>query len=171
MITVFETARLQVFEASMDMPAWECSELLLSIPPLLTPTVVENLPRHFSGIDSKTTAQAWLERMLRESCLFLVKSKSDGLIGFLFASSEKGRDAHIGYLLSEDTWGKGFGTELLQGFIEYVSQSTTWDKLIGGVSQDNAASAHLLKKLGFVEQPGRNGNVVFYEYTVPRQLS
>ncbi|WP_419535813.1 GNAT family N-acetyltransferase [Endozoicomonas sp.] len=171
MIPVFETVRLQIYEASMDMLASERSELLLSIPPLLTSAVVANLPPYFSGIDSKATAHAWLERMLRDSRLFLVKSKSDVLIGFLFASSEKGHDAHIGYLLSEDTWGKGFGTELLQGFIEYVPQSTTWDKLIGGVSQDNAASAHLLKKLGFVEQPGRSGNVVFYEYTVPRQLS
>ena len=168
MIPVFETARLQVFETSMDLPVSERNELLLSIPLLLTPAVVANLSPHFSGIDSKTTAQAWLKRMLRESRLFLVKSKSDVLTGFLFASSEKERDAHIGYLLSEDTWGKGFGTELLQGFIEYVSQSTTWDKLIGGVSQDNAASAHLLKKLGFVEQPGRNGSVVYFEYEIPR---
>ncbi|MEZ8826099.1 GNAT family N-acetyltransferase [Vibrio amylolyticus] len=167
----FESSRLKMFEISGDISLPERAALFERIPEILTPPVVENLPPYFHGIDSREDAQVWLERMLSESRLFLVKSAEGTLIGFLFAFVENGRDAHIGYLLAEEYWGKGLASELLKVFIEAVSKTESWAKLIGGVDQTNVASANLLKKLGFVKQLGGNSSVAFYEFTIPQPQS
>ena len=177
----FESSRLKVFEVPGDIGLSAREVLLNRIPEILTPSVVEHLPGYFHGIDSQAKAKVWLERMLSESQLFLVNSAEnksvegkfieDSLIGFLFAVVENGQDAHIGYLLSEEYWGKGLASELLQGFIKSALKEEQWVKLIGGVDPANIGSANLLKKQGFVKQSGGDSSVVFYEYTIPQPQS
>jgi len=164
----FETQRLKVVEVLSDLTLVERNELLEQVPNILTPLVVENLPPYFHGITSRESAQAWLERMLQESRLFQVRSEKGELIGFLFVFVENETDAHIGYLLSEQYWGKGLASELLQSFIEEVAIKESWLKLIGGVEKSNLASANLLRKLGFVERADSESGVVFYEYKIER---
>lgn len=168
----FETARLNAFEIAGDMTSSELSSLLNRVPEILTPSVVESLPPYFHGIKSKADAEAWFERMISESRLLLVKLiGEDYVIGFVFTFVEKGRDAHIGYLLGEQYWGKGLASELLQGFIEQAGKTESWLKLIGGVNRSNQASAKLLQKLGFVKQLGSDREVVFYEYALSQPPS
>lgn len=167
----FETKRLRVTEVSGDLSLTERSVLSEQIPKILTPLVVENLPPYFHSITSCELARALLDRMLLESRLLQVKSEAQELIGFLFAYVENESDAHIGYLLSEEYWGKGLASELLTNFIEEIAKTESWSKLVGGVETPNFASANLLKKLGFVEQPVNESGVSFYEYTIPRPQS
>ncbi|MCG9730878.1 GNAT family N-acetyltransferase [Shewanella sp. Isolate13] len=164
----FATQRLRVVEVSGELALTERSVLIQQIPNILTPLVVENLPPYFHGINSCELAGAWFDRMLLESRLLQVKSETDELIGFLFAYVENESDAHIGYILTEEYWGKGLASELLQSFIEEVAKIESWSKLVGGVETSNVASVNLLKKLGFVEQPVNESGVAFYEYTIPR---
>ncbi|MCP4297996.1 MAG: GNAT family N-acetyltransferase, partial [Proteobacteria bacterium] len=143
----------------------DLSKLLDRIIVLLTPAVVENLPPYFQNINSLSEAREWYERMLIESHLFILKDKGDNsIIGFLFAYIENDCDAHIGYLLGEKYWRQGLATELLKGFINYAGKIEDWVKLIGGVDKSNVVSSKLLIKLGFVEQPVEDGQVIFYEY-------
>mgnify|MGYP000256463622 CR=1 FL=1 len=167
----FETERLRVVEVSGELSLTERSVLLEQIPDILTPLVVENLPPYFHGITSCELAGTWLDRMLSDSRLLQVKSQTHELIGFLFAYVENESNVHIGYLLSEEYWGQGLASELLRSFIEEVSKIEPWSKLIGGVETSNAASANLLKKLGFVGRPANESDVVFYEYMIPRPQS
>lgn len=132
--------------------------------------VVDNLPAYFHDIKSPADAEIWLQRMLSESRLFLVKSDADqSLIGFLFAYTENNNEAHIGYLLSQENWGKGLASELVGGFIEFASNEKYWRRLIAGVDRSNFASLHLLDKLGFVEGASSDQQVVFYEYLLLAQ--
>ena len=167
----FESQRLTVVEVAGGLDLSKHSFLLERIPQILTPAVVENLPPYFHEIGSSEQARIWLERMLSESRLLQVETEEHDLIGFLFAYVENDESAHIGYLLAEEYWGRGLASELLQGFINEVEKSESWLKLIGGVDQSNIASAKLLKKLGFIEQPANESGVVFYEYTIPRPQS
>ncbi|MDC5852393.1 GNAT family N-acetyltransferase [Vibrio europaeus] len=162
----FESQRLAVVEITGELDLSKHSYLLERIPQILTPVVVENLPPYFHGIGSYEQARIWLERMLLESRLLQVEAEEHELIGFLFAYVENDEYAHIGYLLAEEYWGQGLASELLQGFIHEVEKSESWLKLVGGVDQSNVASAKLLKKLGFIEQPGNESGVAFYEYTI-----
>ncbi|OEE98910.1 GNAT family N-acetyltransferase [Vibrio crassostreae 9ZC13] len=164
----FETQRLKVEEVAGELTVPERSALLERVPGILIPSVVENLPPYFHGIVSGELAEIWLDRMLSESRLLQVKSNDNQLIGFLFAYVEDESDAHIGYLLAEEFWGKGFASELLQSFITEVAKTESWSTLIGGVDRSNIASANLLKKLGFVEQASDESAVVFYEYKLSR---
>ncbi|MDF9390821.1 N-acetyltransferase [Vibrio sp. 1151_11] len=167
----FETQRLRVTEVSGDLSLTERSALVEQIPNILTPLVVENLPPYFHGITSVELARVWLDRMSSESRLLQVKSEAQELIGFLFAYVESESEAHIGYLLSEEYWGKGLASELLKSFIEKIVKTESWSKLVGGVERSNVASANLLKKLGFIEQLANDSGVSFYEYTIPRPQS
>jgi len=162
----FETPRLKVSEIQQDIPISERSALIERITEILTPLVVENLPPYFHGIDSPELADAWLDRMLSESRLFQVGTTEITIIGFLFVSVEDNHDAHIGYLLSEEFWGKGIASELLRGFISAAPITEPWTKLVGGVVKSNIASANLLRKLGFVAQSNDGSDVVFYEYVI-----
>lgn len=162
----FETSRLKVTEIAADFSLPERASLIDQVPEILTQSVVENLPPYFHGIDSSELADIWLTRILSESQLLLVKSTDDFLIGFLFVHLQNENEAHIGYLLAEKYWGKGLASELLQAFIREASKGTLWVKIIGGVDKSNIASINLLKKLGFLERAGGEGNVVNYEYTI-----
>ena len=121
---------------------------------ILTPEVVSQLPPYFSDIDSRESAQTWFERMLDESLLFLVyQTELQQLIGFSFIyleqTDEGQKNAHLGYLLAQASWGKGFASELVSHLIAHIKTRDLADTLIAGVDESNLASIALLKKLGF----------------------
>ena len=129
-------------------------ELYQSIIKILTPEVVSQLPPYFSDINSRESAQAWFERMLDESLLFLVyQTELQQLIGFSFIyleqTDEGQKNAHLGYLLAQASWGKGFASELVSHLIAHIKTRNLADTLIAGVDESNLASIALLKKLGF----------------------
>lgn len=69
--------------------------------------------------------------MCSESRLLQVKLGQHETIGFLFVYVENESDAHIGYLLAEEHWGKGYASELLQGFIHAVTSIEYWSTNCG----------------------------------------
>lgn len=164
MLISFKTTRLDVFEVAADEPVLDLAAILESIPQILTSPVVENLPPYFHGVDSIDAAKVWLHKMLSESRLLKIQLQGGPLIGFLFIHLENGSQAHIGYLLAEEYWGKGLASELLQEFISVTANRQEWSEIVGGVDPSNLASAHVLKKLGFIESVNDESDVVFYEY-------
>lgn len=169
---IYTTSRMNIFEISSDIDESELSKLLVRVPELLSPAVVENLPPYFHSIKSQSDAQVWFERMVSESRLFLVKhNELNAIIGFVFAFIENDGSVHIGYLLGKNYWGQGLATELLRGFIDEATKKENWVKLIAGVDQHNQASSKLLLKLGFHKQLSDEGKVIFYEYPLSQLLS
>lgn len=166
----FQTQRLSVVEIVDSVALSERSDLLERVPAILTPAVVEHLPPYFHGVNSRGSADMWLERMLRESRLLQVTSKTNEIMGFLFICVENEHHAHIGYLLAQAYWGKGLATELLQGFIGAAASTESWLTLVGGVDKANTASAKLLEKLGFTAQPQSENSLVFYEYRLSQPV-
>jgi len=166
MTLTLSTPRLNLYQVRDKLSKKQESQLLLSIVvELLSPKVVQNLPPYFHNIDSITDAKIWLDHMVDESQLFVIAQKSSALtIGFLFIYEQDNGEAHIGYLLGEDYWQKGFASELLSAFIEYATKEQKYSKLIGGVDKSNKSSAYLLEKLGFKVQGSSAGEVNFYEY-------
>ncbi|MCE2596430.1 GNAT family N-acetyltransferase [Motilimonas cestriensis] len=164
----FVTPRLTVVEVEADISLSERSQLLACVPTILTPAVVAALPADFHDVNTPAAAEVWLDSMLSQSRLLLVKSASNDVIGFLFVYVTQGNFAHIGYLLAQAYWGKGLATELLYGFMADVGNTQPWQKLVAGVDQTNIASAKLLKKLGFVEQMPDESSVAMFEYILPQ---
>jgi [ribosomal protein S5]-alanine N-acetyltransferase len=57
----------------------------------------------------------------------------------------------FGFILHPDSWGRGFATEASAAFIAYAFRTTPVAELTADVDPRNAASLHVLGKLGFVE--------------------
>ncbi|MEZ8773511.1 GNAT family N-acetyltransferase [Vibrio sp. 10N.247.310.17] len=161
----FKTSRLTVDEVSSDLNAKSKSNLLSRTIELLSPQVVKSLPPFFQDISSLELAEIWFKKMTSESRFLVVKSIDNSLtIGFLFLYEGDCRTVHIGYLLGEEYWCKGYAKEFLNGLINWCASRKLISTLVGGVEKANIASAKLLESLGFVEKVGENEPVVFYEY-------
>lgn len=161
----FNTPRLNVIEINSNTAKLEQTALVNALPAILTPAVVANLPGYFQGIDSIAAAEKWLANMLNECRLLMVQSQHQDVVGLLFIYTEN-QDAHIGYLLAEQYWGRGLAFELLQGFINLASTQSHWHKLIAGVDESNTPSIKLLKKLAFEEQASKENGMLFFEFNL-----
>ncbi|WP_194442296.1 GNAT family N-acetyltransferase [Pseudoalteromonas simplex] len=161
----FNTPRLNVIEIDSNAAKSEQTALVNALPAILTPAVVANLPGYFQGIDSIAAAEKWLANMLNECRLLMLQSQQQEVVGLLFIYTEK-HDAHIGYLLAEQYWGRGLAFELLQGFINLASTQSHWHKLIAGVDESNTLSIKLLKKLAFEEQASNENGMLFFEFNL-----
>lgn len=165
----YTTARLEVsnIQSSLLLEATKF-DVASQVVSLFTPAVVQSLPPYFHGINTQKEAENWLDKMLSESHLLTIKLKgSDPIIGFVFLYQSDNASAHLGYLLSEKHWKKGYGSELLSGLLDCCRTNQLVKKLIGGVDIDNIASANLLEKIGFIANPEQNNGITFYEYEFP----
>ena len=161
----YSTARLTVREVFSNVDGIDREVFFSRVQAIFSPAVVQHLPPAFHNIDSKRAAEVWFDGMIKESRVFVVcENSSEIIIGLLFIHVDTDRQAHIGYLLGEDYWGRGLASELLNGFITFASQQSDWVGLIGGVEQANTVSSHLLKKLGFVETANGDGSTAYYRY-------
>lgn len=149
----FETKRLDViYWAETLADAGVRSTLAAELTKVLTPRVLHNLPPSLQVVADEGGIERWIQKRAEECDVYLVRDKSQALIGLLiFASNgDEARDVtlHLGYMLAEDSWGQGIATELLTGVLE-AAKIIAPVRLLGGVSLDNHVSAHVLRKLGF----------------------
>ena len=152
----FTTKRLSVRDLRPiidNLPARQAIEN--SLISTLTPAVLKYLPPPLLLRDRGVTF--WLSERLAEGDVLLVyEQDTDELIGLMILASDLGTGqvpaVHIGYILMETSWGKGFATELLSGFVDSVRDRKPV-KLVGGVDTANAASSRVLLKAGFERDP------------------
>lgn len=161
-ISNYLTTRLQIGEV---FDSNQGSEFLESIIGILTPNVVDSLPPYFQDVKTISSAQGWLEQVISDGRLFVVRHIDESqTIGFAFLSTENTGDTHIGYLLGETYWGKGYATEILKGLIDFIEREGQVARLIAGVANDNLASIKLLKKLDFIHSSSEDDGTLFFEY-------
>lgn len=128
-------------------------DMVKAVAAILTPSVTRSLPEKWRGEYSEHRAARWLEDVDREAAILLVLDRSSkdpiGLM-ILFESVEErsGHIVRIGYMLTESVWGKGYATELLQGFVAWCKK-TEIASVIGGVKKDHVASQRVMVKNGF----------------------
>ena len=138
---------------------------------ILTPNVTKALPEGWQHINTLEKAKGWIAERANESHFLTIRLLSTNeTIGFLFLyesdPEHSYHDLRFGYLLSEKVWGKGLGTELVEGLIDWCKASGDIKSLSGGVEPGNAGSIRVLEKAGFsistMDTP--TDQVRFYEY-------
>lgn len=60
-----------------------------------------------------------------------------------------GYDAELMYHFAKRFWGNGYATEAGKACIEYAGKTLKLHKICASIDPDNAASKHVLEKLGF----------------------
>lgn len=89
---------------------------------------------------------------LSEGIYWGIFNKADdqliGAIGFNYINRIH-KNAEIGYLISQDYWGKGIGTKSVETILKFGFSEIKLHRIEASISPDNLASKHILKKLGF----------------------
>ena len=159
----FVTSRLVVREGdSLPAHQWTPQELPDVVKAFLTSRVTRSLPEAWQGTYTVERARNWITERDREGATLLAVEQSSrmavGLIILLEMDHEKeaGTEVRLGYVLAESAWGKGFASEMVQGFVEWC-RKTDVALIVGGVDRDNVPSRRVLEKNGFVRVPGTEG--------------
>ena len=164
----FKTERLLI-ESWQPRIATQTGELALArqTVTILTDDVTKALPEAWQGIDTVEQAITWIRDRDQDSAAFTIQMLSNkDIVGFLFLY-EEGRQLRLGYLLSKAVWGKGLGSELIKGLVEWCADAGDIASISGGVEVDNAASIRVLEKNGFsisTSEPSP-GNMIFLART------
>lgn len=142
---------------------------------ILTPNVTKSLPDGWQNIKSLDQVNNWIFDRANESTFLTVNLRSNKrLIGFIFLfeteSENKMTDIRFGYLLSETFWGKGIGTELVDGLVDWCRTNENIKSLSGGVENDNIGSIKVVEKTGFSlsKDSSPSDKVLFYEMLFDR---
>ncbi|ESP91209.1 GNAT family N-acetyltransferase [Pseudoalteromonas luteoviolacea] len=165
MTPLFQTSRLDFYTCSALLETPECATSIVKI---LTPSVVSFLPQDWQSPPQDCDAHHWLNGKLKEAEIYIAVPKSSPLnstfhpIGLAIVHSEQ-YSAHLGYLVAEQDWGKGYGTELLSGVMGYLRQNTPIKTVHAGVDPNNLGSIRALEKCRFeLAQTSVAGRNAFY---------
>lgn len=102
----------------------------------------------------------WLQEQRispRTECTLAIVRKEDGVLiggtGFGMADWNTGT-ANFGYVLRRSAWGEGYATEAGRAVSEWALGELGLRRLMAHCEPANAASAHVLGKIGFERQEG-----------------
>jgi RimJ/RimL family protein N-acetyltransferase len=171
---VFDTERLLINSVKSQILDDDSQRLYtLKVLELLTPAVTNSLPSEWKNITSYEQASNWWQQRIEESCFLSIQLKPNNeVIGFVFLYKDETQqmqlDLHIGYLLGESYWAKGYGSELIKGLVNWAHLDKHIHSLIGGVEVNNIGSMKVMKKNGFsrskLDSPDKN--VIFLEHVI-----
>jgi RimJ/RimL family protein N-acetyltransferase len=167
----FRTDRLEVGEwhAIADRHALDLEAVVVGT---LTEEATQALPPEWHGAFNGERSRRWIADRDAESATLLAVEHETGLPVCLLLLFESSRvdgsnvDLRIGYIVRDGDAGRGLASELVGGLVEWARSQPTIGLLSGGVSSDNAASARVLLKNGFVAASGADSAETFYELQI-----
>lgn len=81
--------------------------------------------------------------------LAIVLKETDVIIGDIFVDVINKTTFMLGYTLDSVYWGKGYASEMVNAFIEYMHKEFHFNKVMAYAYTRNIKSINLLKRLGF----------------------
>lgn len=120
------------------------------------PEVVRYMPWEAHG-DIETTRE-FLRRQVKEwdagsGYSWTVRLRDGGRVaGMVSASGVGSHRATFGYVFARDTWGQGLATEAANAVVDVLLQIGELVRVWATCDIDNAASARVLEKVGFVRE-------------------
>jgi RimJ/RimL family protein N-acetyltransferase len=140
---------------SLQASDWQPQELPHIVADLLTDPVTRSLQPSWQGSYTVERARTWIRERDQEGTTLIVVNKPNGqAVGLMIlfemeAEGSCGTEVRLGYLMSEASWGQGFASELVDGFVGWCREHTSISSIAGGVALDNPASKRVLEKNGF----------------------
>ncbi len=98
-------------------------------------------------------AESWIvqhDRLRRAGAYPFAACRGDELIGSFGIEEPRGNGLELGYWVGVPYWGQGFATEAAQAVVDFAFKWLVRDHLRAAHLVENAASARVLAKLGFV---------------------
>lgn len=117
---------------------------------------------HFSREESAASIQKWRSRYATGLCCHwgIALGETDELIGVidLLRFDEAAESASFAYMLREDVWGKGYGTEAVRAVFDFGFREMELACIEADHMAENGASGAVMRKCGMV-----------YQETLPRK--
>ncbi len=133
---------------------------------------------HCSIAESKASIEKWLTRYEAGNCYHwaIALKDTDELIGVidLLRFDEDTNSASFAYMLGEDFWNRGYGTEAVRAVFEFGFREMELSFIEADHMEENGASGAVMRKCGMVyqktvpekyEKNGRKYNAVVYRIT------
>jgi len=114
------------------------------------PPSLQWLRDRFARLESRRSSdgsEEWLNWVV-------VFRETSALIGYVQATVRSDGTAAIAYELSSSRWGRGFGSEAVQGMIDELVCCHRVRSLTAVLKRENFRSRRLLERLGFSVAPG-----------------
>ena len=81
--------------------------------------------------------------------LFAIRLKETGrLIGIILYFDETEKSCEIGYGIGSAYWGRGYATEAVRGFLEYLFREKRFSTVYASFFRGNGASRRVMEKCG-----------------------
>jgi RimJ/RimL family protein N-acetyltransferase/ubiquinone/menaquinone biosynthesis C-methylase UbiE len=162
--------RVGPWQASAQRAGLDLGEMVAE---LLTARTTVALPVPWQGDFSLERARAWIAERDGESPTLLVEEAASGRpVGFAILAEvpldESTVDVRIGYIIAEESWGRGLATELLSGLIDWAWAQPSIHTLTGGVDLGNPASVRVLENCGFHRISESDEGTATYQLNVER---
>lgn len=139
---IFETDRLLIRNLNAND-----AELFFEL--MSNPNVMNPIPQKvFTRIESdlKLTELISLEKTSNTKIWSLTEKGNNSLIGICGFLKNDENDNEIAYRLIEQFWGKGYGTEIAKGLIDYSFDILKLEKITADVNTTNLKSSKILEK-------------------------
>lgn len=165
----FATERLDVspWDARLD-DAEDRPGFVAALADLLAPDVTRYLPPAWQIAPKSEDMDGWIAARRAVSAIACVHERESGALAGLLVTRAGGTDEAltVGYLFGTGHWGRGYATELVRGVIGWAGRNG-YARLEAGVEPDNAASASVLLKTGFVPAGLTDDGVDAYRLEIP----
>ena len=122
---------------------------------------------------AETPEEFDFSKYLGREDLFAVRLKGSGrLIGIILYFDAEGASCEIGYGLGSAYWGRGYGTEAVRRFLEYLFCEKGYRSVRACFFVGNEASRRVMEKCGMrfsryaekeISYLGRERDVIYYE--------
>ena len=155
----FSTIRLDIL--GVHAPEFQdkhTSNLPYALAAMMSEAVTDSLPPPWQGAYTSARAEKWLKMRAEEDTIMLaiIERSRNSIIGLMILHELDSDDTdtttvRLGYFLSEEEWGKGYASELVQGFAVWCRAHQPMT-VMAGVANDNSASIRVLTKCGFVRE-------------------
>jgi RimJ/RimL family protein N-acetyltransferase len=110
---------------------------------------------HRTTAETATALRIYGEVLERRGFSFVAVTEREGGAvvgdGGLHPLGGQGPDVELGYTLARDVWGRGYATELGRALVEHAFTVLRVPRVVAQVEPANAASRHVLEKLGMKE--------------------
>lgn len=104
--------------------------------------------------ETEATLAAYIEHQERHGFSFwaVVERQSGALIGDagLYSAEAAADEIELGYTLGAARWGRGYATEAARACLDVGFRELALDEILAVADPANAASVHVLDKLGMV---------------------
>ena len=107
---------------------------------------------HATLAETAAALRTYADVLARRGYSFLAVTEREGgaILGDagLHPFGGSGPDVELGYTLARDAWGKGYATEAAEALVAHAFTTLGLARVVAQVEPANAASRHVLEKLG-----------------------